>query len=214
VVLALVLLSGGIILTLAALVVRPGESHGPAEAAAVASEHEADEDATAGTTGDTVEHADTSEVTNGAESEQGEVGHDQPELAQADRQSDSVLGVDVQSLNLASPWLTIVLTGLTILLAAALATRRSVGLLVACVGLGLAGVAIGVHEATRAGEELGIFVPLPALAAVLYGGASSLAGLAIITARTGSVAADSPGAVFATSPGDLPTGRSEGAPDV
>jgi hypothetical protein len=213
VVLALVLLSAGIILTLAALVVRPDESHGPAEAAAVASEHEADEQGTAGTTGDTVEHADTTEVTTGAESEPGEVEHDQPALAHDDQQSDLVFGIEAESLNLASPRLTIVLIGLTILLAAGLATRRSVWLLMACVGLGLAGVAIGMREATRAGEELGIFVPLPVLASVLYGGASILAGLAVITARTEPVAAHSAEAGFATSPGDPPTGRLEGAQD-
>jgi hypothetical protein len=212
-VLALVLLSGGIILTLAALVDRPDEGHGPAEAAAVASEHEAEEQETAGTTGDTVEHVDTSEVTTGAESAPEEVEHDQPALAQDDHQSELVFGVEAESLNLASPRLSIVLIGLTVLLAAGLVTRRSVGLLMACVGLGLAGVAIGMHEATRAGEELGIFVPLPVLASVLYGGASILAGLAIITARTESLGAHSAGAGFATSPSDPPTGRLEGAQD-
>jgi hypothetical protein len=202
-VLALVLLSGGIILTLAALVDRPDENHGSADAAAAAAEHETEGQATEGTTGDVVEHADTSVVTNSAESEQGEVGHDQ--------QSNSWMGVDVESLNLASPRLSIVVVGLTVLLAVGLATRRSVGLLVATVGLSLAGVATGAHEATRAGEELGIFVPLPVLASVLYGGASCLAVLALVSAQTDSVAAHSAGAGFATSQAVPPTGHSEGA---
>ncbi|MFL5761846.1 MAG: hypothetical protein ACJ789_19275 [Thermomicrobiales bacterium] len=212
--LVLVLLSGGIIFTLAALVDRPDESHGPAESAAVVSEHEATDPETPGTTGNTVEHGNTSEVTNSAESEHGEVGNDQPGLAQDDRQSDSVLSVDMESLNLVSPRLTLLLIGLTILLAAGLVTWWSMWMLVACVGLGLAGVANGVHEATGAGEELGILVPLPILASVLYGGAASLAGLAIIRARTKSVAPHSRGTRFAMSPLDLPTGHSEGAQDV
>jgi len=174
-----VLLSGGIIFTLAALVAQPEEGHAPSETAAVASEHDAEEQGTVGTEGEPVEHADTSEVS-----------HDE-ESAGDERQSDSVLGVDLGSLNLASPRSTIVLIGLTILLAASLATRDSVWLLGATVVLGLAGVGGGVNEASSAGEELGIFVPLPILASVLYGGASCLAGLALIKPRSEAVATHS-----------------------
>jgi hypothetical protein len=200
-VLALVLVSGGLILLLAALVLRPDESHGPADAAVVATEHDGDEQTTEGTAGDTDEHAETAEGATGETDEHAEAPEDttgetdehadtsevansaESESAHDDQQSDTVLGVDMESLNLSSPRLAIVLIGLTILLAIGLVIWQSTALLVACVGLGLAGAVVGMREALQADEELGIFVPLPVLASVLYLGAACLAGLALISSR-------------------------------
>jgi hypothetical protein len=200
---------------LAALVVRPDESHGSADAATTASEHQAAEEDSEGSTGDTTDHTETSQEPNGAESEHTdatevttehtepaqdtsdteseheEVGQNQTESAHEDPQADTVLGVTLEDYNLASPRLVFVLIGLTVLLAIGLLFRRSVWLLAACVILGLAGVVITAREAMSAGEELGIFVPLPVLAAVLYGAASGLAVLAIIKARTDSATPES-----------------------
>jgi hypothetical protein len=242
VVLAVVLLSAGIILALAALVLRPDESHGAAEAATVAGEHQAaeqhseestgdtadhsettevssaaesehaetSEDATGAetghteptevTTGETTDHADTAQDTTGTESQREGTGQDQPEPTNEDQHSDTVLGVDLETYNLASPRLVFALIGLTVLLAVGLLIRRSVWLLAACVVLGIAGVAITLHEATHAGEELGIFVPLPLLASVLYGAAACLAGLALIGVRTESRAIQSADAALETAP--------------
>jgi hypothetical protein len=215
VVLALVLLSSGIILMLAALVVRPDESHGSADAATTAGEHQSAEEDSEGATGDSSDHVDSSQEPTGAESEHTdatevttehtepaqdtsdkeseheEVGQNQPESAHEDPQADTVLGVTLEDYNLASPRLVFVLIGLTVLLAVGLLFRRSVWLLAACVILGLAGVVISAREAMSAGEELGIFVPLPVLAAVLYAAAAGLAVLAIIKARTDSAALQS-----------------------
>jgi hypothetical protein len=186
-VLALLLLSGAIVLMLAALVERPEGNHGHSEAAALATEHDADEQPTVEATEAIDEHGGTSagtpEAANAAESDHGETGNVEPDHASEEQRSDSVWGIDAGSLNLVSPRLTLVVIALTVLLAAALAIRRSVWLLWATVGLGLAGVAVGVHEASHAGEELGIFVPLPILASVLYAGAAGLAGLALIAPR-------------------------------
>ncbi len=237
VVLALVLLSGGIVLTLAALVVRPDESHNSTEAAAVVSDHQAaaeedtsgdttdhdvssevtsgaesenSEDVTGaetehtdsseGTTEVTSEHAGTDENTNGTEDEHEAAGQNQAESVHEEQESNTILGVDLNTYNLASPRLVFVLVGLTVLLGVGLMILRSVWMLAACLVLGLAGVVITFHEATRAGEELGIFVPLPILATVLYGAAASLAGLALIGIRTESLAAQSAKAALGTTP--------------
>jgi hypothetical protein len=196
VVLALLLLSGGVVLLLAALVDQPAESHGHAEAAASSSEHVPGEPATAEAMTDpdeNIEHSTeteaTPEVTGSTKTDHGASGGEEPEPDHEERRPDSLFGFDLGSLNLATPRLTAVVIGLTFLLAVALATWRSPRLLLATVGLGLAGVAVGVHEGIHASEELGIFVPLPILASVLSGGASALAGLAVITSRAQSVAA-------------------------
>ena len=199
----LLLISGGLIFTLTALVERPDESHGHAEAAASTSGHETNDHAPAVAAAETDDHGAASEAstgetevygtvseasadesaerigasasTAGSESDHSEDGHEE--------QTRSVLGVDRESLNLAYPWLTTIFVALMILLVAAFAIRQGVGLLAATVVIGLAGVAVGIAEAFHAGEELGIFVPLPILASVLHGGAASIAGLALIATR-------------------------------
>jgi hypothetical protein len=98
--------------------------------------------------------------------------------------SSSMLGVNLESLNLVSPRLIVVVVGLTLLAALACAVRLSAGLLAVIIGLSLIGLAASGREALHAGEELGIFVPLPILAAVLYAGAGALAGLQIVTLGT------------------------------
>jgi hypothetical protein len=195
VMLALLLLSGGIILLLAALVDLPVEGHGHAEAAASSGEHAPGEPATAESAvdpaeraGHSAETAATPETAGSAKTEHGGGSEEASEPSGEGHQPDSFFGVDVGSLNLATPRLTIVIIGLTLLFAVALAIRQSKGLLAAAIGLGLAGVAVGVHEGTHAGEELGILVSLPILAAVVYGGAAGLAGLAIVALQARSEA--------------------------
>ena len=190
VMLVLLLLSGGVFLLFAALVDPVSEGHGHTEAASSSSEHAPGEPATDEAASDAVERTDhvdetaaTPEMTGGAKTEHDGSSEEAPEPSGEGRQSDSLFGIDMGSLNLATPRLTIVVIGFTLLFAVALAIRQSKGLIVATVGLGLAGVAVGVNEGIHAGEDLGIFVSLPILASVLYGGAAGLAGLAIITLR-------------------------------
>lgn len=179
--LSLLLFSAGVLLALAALVERPDDSHGHAEAAASTGETEDHGAVSEALTDDGAEDIGASAGSSRSDSDHPADGHEE--------QTRSILGVDRNSLNLVFPWWTIIVIALTIVLASALAAKMGAGLLLATVGIGLTGVAVGIAEALHAGEELGIFVPLPILAAVLYGGAGSLAMLALIAARSEPVAA-------------------------
>jgi hypothetical protein len=197
VVLALLLFSSGVVLLLAALVEQPAVSHGSAEAAVSSSDHVPDEPATAEAMADSNEHSEhstetesTPEVAGSTKTDHGGNGGEELEPDHEERQPELLFGFDLGRLNLASPRLTTVVIGLTLLLGIGLATWRSQGLLFATVGLGLAGVAVGVYEGIHATDEQGIFVGLPIVASVLFGGASALAGLAIITSRAQSVVAN------------------------
>lgn len=176
-VLTLLLLGGALLLGMAALVERPHEESGHAAGEAVAADDaHADEPAAAA-----VER----------EGEGPALDHDEDEsaLATDQHESDVVLGLDLATLNLAAPRLALIVIGVSVPLALVLAFRRSPPWLVAAVGLGVGGCALSVYEAMRAGEELGIFAPLPILVAVLYSGAAGLAGLALGGSRVGSEAA-------------------------
>ncbi len=191
VLLTLLLLGGGLLLAFAALLQQPEGNHDAAKPAVAVGDVHAPVAATEVVTNTTEEHTvssiepfSTSEASHGAEAASAEGGEQiRPPLATDDNSSNSFLSANLKSLNLASPRLTTTVIALSILMSAGLAFRQSVGTLAVALGIGLFGVAVGLHEALHAGEESGIFVPLPALAAVLYGGAACLAWLVVAEAR-------------------------------
>lgn len=123
---------------------------------------------------------------------------DAPATPAADIKSDhdtsaTMLGIDLDSLNLAYPRFAVAAVGLTLVSGLAFALRRSPGLLVVIAVVSLVSLAANLREARHAGEELGLFVPLPVLAAVLYAASGILAGIHLIgaagqTSRSGEAA--------------------------
>jgi hypothetical protein len=224
--LLLLLLSGGIMLSLSAVIERPHEAHGAPAAsddhadAAASDDHGAsqieDHGSPEGVTtgGEHTEESDAShelasqgtQEAHVAEDAHGNaevhdaatatvehdattatVEHDADESAPAIAHEPSpptMLGINLESLNLDSPRLAVIVVGLTLLIVPVISLRGSTLLFAATIGLSLFGSAVCLREALHAGEELGIFVPLPVLAAVLYAGAGALAVLQIVTLGT------------------------------
>jgi len=111
-------------------------------------------------------------------------GHD--DGTAEDHESATLLGVELDSLNLASPRFVVLLVAATLLVALAAIFIHQTGMLIVIAGLSGVGVAVSLREVFHAGEELGLFVPLPALAAVLYAGAGALAILQLVAQRAQS----------------------------
>lgn len=123
------------------------------------------------------EHADAATGETGGE------GGNAEAAAAEEHEAPSLLGVDLSPLNLTSPRFVVVLLAATLLVTIAAIVVPAPGMLAVIVALSLVGVAASVREAWNAGEELGLFVPLPILAAVLYTGAGALAALQLASAR-------------------------------
>jgi hypothetical protein len=217
VLLFLFLLSGGITLSLSAAIERPADDahaaveatstdpgvstdgHGETEPSTVEASHAVDsssEHPTEASSGGEIHAGDGSEGNkdiHATEESTGEMAHATPivDAIGGDHEPRTLLGVNLDSLNLVSPRLIAAVVGLTALMALMLGVYQSVMLLAAIIGVSLLGLAASVREATHAGEELGIFVPLPILAAVLYAGAGALAGLQIVSLKAGTTSSDS-----------------------
>ncbi len=182
--LALLVLGGGVVLLLTALVQRPGGESGSAGHAfrlpfvQVAAASETGAEPTAATSDSDDGHTGT-EPSTGHEAES---AHDEA-AASVDR--GSFLGVDLNRVDLAAPRAVIVTIGLSAFVALALAIRPARLVQVAALAMGAGGVVVSSIESIDAGDELGIFVPLPLLAAILYCGAVVLAALALLESRTG-----------------------------
>lgn len=205
--LLLLLLSAGIMLSLSAVIERPNETEGASASSdggsAQLNDHGTPEGAATG-----AENADasgsshetksqgTEEIDGAAEanvSDEVHVGGTAISEQEADEPAPAIthepnpptmLGINLESLNLVSPRLVVLIVGLTLLLVPAIWLRGTAMMFAATIGLSLFGLAACIREALHAGEELGIFVPLPILAAVLYGGAGALASLQIVTLGT------------------------------
>jgi hypothetical protein len=151
--------------------------HATEESHAAEANHAAEESPDDSTTGTPDAHA-------GATTDDG-AGNDETES----HESAELLGVELDSLNLAYPRLIVLVLAATLLAVIAALFIQSTWVLAVIAALSVVGVAVSVREAIHAGEELGLFVPLPALAAVLYAGAGVLAVLQIVTRRVEANAA-------------------------
>jgi hypothetical protein len=215
--LLLLLLSGGILLSLSAVIERPHDTHGvpaasddhgvPAasddHSSSQLEDHGTPEGATTG-----AEHAGATDSSHASASEGTQEAHGAADANVSSEVHDAgtatvehdaeepaptiahgpnpptMLGINLDSLNLVSPRLAVLVVGLTLLSVPAILLRGTAMMFAATIGLSLFGLAACSREALHAGEELGIFVPLPILAAVLYAGAGALAGLQIVTLGT------------------------------
>jgi hypothetical protein len=183
--LALLILAGGLLLLLCALVERPHADPGAGDHAFrlpfVQIALAAEEPATTASAADEEGHAPVAESDGHAASPAAGAGHDEPDTHEEDR--GAFLGVDLDRVNLTAPRASMIVIACSFALAALLLIRPAGAGQVATLIVGSAGVLVSLIEASDAGEELGIFVPLPLLAAVLYGGAVGLAALGLIETR-------------------------------
>jgi hypothetical protein len=101
----------------------------------------------------------------------------------------SMFGIRLDSLHLRSPRLVVTLVALTTVAAIAYSFAPSGALLALVICLGVFGTVVGGREGANAGEELGIFVPLPILAAILYAAAVALGTLRIVTLASNGITA-------------------------
>lgn len=201
-VLIFLLVAGALMLALSSAVQRPTEEAEAATAAGGAHGTEATGEQTSETSvvSDEGELPSEAPAGEGAETQDGIAAEDDeaadeptaashavatPAAAAAseDDPTASLFGIDLNGLNLAFPRFSVLAIALTIVSALAYALLPSTRLLLLVAGASVVGVAANVREALHSGEELGIFVPLPVLAAVLYGGAGVLAGLQFIGDR-------------------------------
>jgi hypothetical protein len=151
----------------------------PTEAGHATAESHATADAHESTSTD-----DHSTGETGAAGATSDDGHGDETAAGEEHAAPSLFGVDLDPLNLSAPRFIVILIAATILVTLAALVIANPGMLAVVVVLSLVGVAASVREAAQAGEELGLFVRLPLLAAVLYAGAGALALLQLARART------------------------------
>ena len=171
-----IFISGAIVLSLSGTIERPAHGAPPGteaadnDAAAPADEHEE--------TGGGADAGDDHAGDDAAASEP-PTKHD----AEESHASSSILGVERDSVNLTYPRFVFGAVALTLVTAVGYALRPSVGLLVVLGSVSLVSLAASMLEARHAGEELGLFVPLPGLAAALYASSGLLATIHIAGAQ-------------------------------
>ena len=133
--------------------------------------------------GRTVAETDAPEGEEAGAEIEGATAEGAVEAAEEHAEAPALLGVDLAPLNLSSPRFIVILIAVTLLVTVAALVVPNPGMLVVVGAVSLVGVAASVREATQAGEELGLFVRFPVLAAVLFAGAGVLAAIQLARAR-------------------------------